>query len=72
MDRLVRMKVIAVIVIMLLWIVSVFTFANWRMSATMGRKLAINVSKDLIFQLYLKFSGLGVLGWVCLLMASAA
>jgi|GEM_PF-2624970 len=66
------MKIIAVIVIMLLWIVSVFTFANWRRTATTSNLATTNVSKDLIFQVYLKFSGMGVLGWTYLFMANAA
>jgi len=50
----------------------VFTFANWRMTATPGRKATRNVSKDIVFQVYLKFSGLGLLGWARLLLANAA
>lgn len=56
---------------MQLWVISVFTFANRRKTASSGKEATINV-KDLVFQLYFKPSGLGVLGWIGLLMANAA
>ena len=63
------MKLLAIIFLEALWLLSVFSFAHWRAAASIGKKKSRPVSNDLVFQLYLKISGLGVLGWVVFILA---
>lgn len=57
--------------IMLLWIISIFSFAKWRHAVTGTPEKQINISTDLPFQIYLKLSGLGVLAWIGLMLSVA-
>lgn len=60
----------AIIFITSLWIASIFTFAKWRVVSMPVQKPPFNISADLVFQLYLKLSGLGVLGWIGTLLTA--
>jgi len=62
---------LAILGIMLLWIVSVFSFARWRHALTCTFEKQINISADLPFQIYLKLSGLGVLAWIFMMLSGA-
>lgn len=62
------MQLLSIIFITSLWIVSIFTFAKWRIVSMPAQNPPGNVSTDLAFQVYLKLSGLGVLVWVSTLM----
>ena len=58
------MDLLAIFSITRLWIASIFSFAKWRVGSIPVEKPPRNVSADLCFQVYLKLSGLGVLGWI--------
>ena len=60
---------LAIFGIMLLWIISIFSFAKWRYAVIDTPEKQINISNDLAFQIYLKLSGFFVLGWIGILLA---
>ena len=66
------MVLLSIVIITVLWIVSLFTFAKWRYAVTIDRHLSVNINTDLVYQLYLKLSGLGVLVWMFWMLAGRA
>jgi hypothetical protein len=62
---------LAVLSITLLWILSIFSFAKWRHAAIAAPDRRANISTDLVFQVYLKLSGLAVLFWIGLMLTIA-
>jgi hypothetical protein len=60
----------AILIIMLLWIVSIFSFAKWRYKAAFTPEKPGDITADLPFQIYLKLSGVAVLIWIGLMLTS--
>jgi hypothetical protein len=60
---------LAIFGIMLLWILSIFSFAKWRYAVIDTPERRINISNDLAFQIYLKLSGFCFLGWIGIMLA---
>lgn len=63
------MITLSVLLIMTVWIASIFSFARWRASRICQKQQSCNVSSDLSFQIYLKISGLCVLLWIGSMLA---
>ena len=59
------MFTLSIIVVFSLWVISLFSFARWRLTRhPPGLRGLVDVSSDIFFQIYLKASGICFLGWV--------
>lgn len=59
---------LSVIFIAMVWLVSVFSFARWRVAHRYAKGHHGNVLNDTIFQLFMKLSGSVVLVWIALML----
>ena len=62
------MKTAGVIAVMGLWIYSVFAWAQWRLGARAREAKFARSTEWICVQIYLKLSGLAVLGWLILMI----
>jgi hypothetical protein len=62
------MTIIAILLIYLLWLTSIFSFAKWRVLTFSKGGNDFSVLTDSLFQIYLKLSGMAVLIWMCMMI----
>ena len=62
------MTLSSVLFISLLWLLSVFSFARWRVSSLCKNDSNCNVLNDMVFQIYLKMSGVVVFFLICMII----
>lgn len=60
---------IALALVMILWLISIFSFAKWRAASLCRKEGQCNVLNDTALQVYMKLSGVGVLVWACMMLA---
>lgn len=63
------MTLFAILIISFLWLVSIFSFAKWRVSTVCKNAPGCSVLNDLVFKIYLKASGAAVFAWLCMMIA---
>lgn len=66
------MILVSILLVVALWVCSLFTFGRWRFVRAVSPEKPGSVSADLIFQNYLKLSGLAVLAWIGLMLTRPA
>jgi len=67
------MVLFSVLLIFALWIISIFSFATWRVSFICAKNdnPSPNIVNDIIFQIYLKISGVTIFIWIFMMIAES-
>jgi len=63
------MTIIAILVIHLLWLTSIFSFAKWRVFSCSKGGSNFIILNDNVFKVYSKLSGTAVLVWMCMMIS---